>query len=204
MKWEVAPWMNVSWAHSAILMRQVRNTVQHATCLFHGWEVIPQGTRKLGIRHMFSFFKLEYIGVFKSFASVHWSGGLQHQLLLGRSIPCAGTKHTKTKDQLAQWSQWRHQFGDLVKSLSCPAPVKIRLNWQRLSEVDKSTDLILLRTISTFFNSEFLQHYLPGTYLFRWFLFHLWPLWRWVSSFAPLRRTQFNLSLKQSSWYQIG
>lgn len=59
MKWEVAPWMNVSWAHSAILMRQVRNTVQHATCLFHGWEVIPQGTRKFGIRHMFSFFKLE-------------------------------------------------------------------------------------------------------------------------------------------------
>ena len=37
-------------------------------------------------------------------------------------------------------------FGDLVKSLSCPGPVKIRLNWQRLSEVDKSTDLILLRT----------------------------------------------------------
>ena len=31
-----------------------------STCnLFHGWEVIPQGTRKLGIRHMFSFFKLE-------------------------------------------------------------------------------------------------------------------------------------------------
>ena len=93
----------------------------------------------------------------------------------------------------------------------CPAPVKVRLNWQRFSEVDKSTNLILLRTdiarqklCSEGFHI-FQQSSCSAT-SFVGFLFYLFvaTVWRWVSSLAPLRRTQFNLSLKQSSWYQIG